>query len=597
MNASTLTSGKLRVLVADDIDTSRLALVELVEHLGHDCLQAASGDEALECIKAHTPDIVLLDILMPVLDGFEVTRLVRQRVTDRWLPVIVTSSLAWGEEHFVRALSMGADDYLVLPVSPPILEAKLRQYQRVLALQSNLAMLAQRQRAIHEHIADAIITVDQAQQIIEANLAAKLLFGVSSLSELAGQTLGDTLGVDLGHLMMHEEFAFTRKDGHVRPLGVSASQWSIGTQAYCTIALHDLTEWRRIERMKDEFLATVSHELRTPLTSVLGALALMAAGAAGVLPVAAQELTQVARRNGDRLGRLIDDVLDLTKLESNRMALHLRPTALEALVAEAVATNAAYAQRGDVTLEFVQSATRPQSMVDAHRLLQVMANLLSNAIKHSRPGQQVKVALYGDPQGWRIDVADQGPGIDPAFRARLFEKFAQADGSDRRVQGGTGLGLYISRLLVERMGGYIFAASDAGQGSTFSVVLPVYNEHDARPWVVCIAQDRQHLDRLTEWLSPLVRVEAVADAGMAAALVAREGPPAAVIANPQAQGSADDFCLRLRELASAQDIFMVGDAIDADFARRQGIAWVPLAGEPRQRLVNGLRSILQRSKT
>lgn len=595
MNASILNKGKLCVLVADDIDESRLALVELVQRLGHDCLQAASGDEALACIKAHTPDIVLLDILMPVLDGFEVTRLVRQRVTDRWLPVIVTSSLAWGEEHFVRALSMGADDYLVRPVSPAMLEAKLRQYQRVLALQSNLAMLAQRQRAIHEHIADAIITVDQAQQIIEANLAAKKLFGVADLTELAGQTLGDVLGVDLGHLMVHGELAFAQKDGLARPLGVSASQWSIGTQAYCTIALHDLTEWRRIERMKDEFLATVSHELRTPLTSVLGALGLMAAGAAGMLPVAAQELTQVARRNGDRLGRLIDDVLDLTKLEGNQMVLNMRPASLEAIVAEAVTTNAAYAQRGDVTLALVQSATRPQAMVDADRLLQVMANLLSNAIKHSRPGQQVKVALYGDPQGWRIDVADQGPGIDPAFRARLFEKFAQADASDRRVQGGTGLGLYISRLLVERMGGYIFAASDAGQGSTFSVVLPVHSEHHAKPWVVCIAQDRQHLDRLTEWLSPLVRVETVADVGMAAALVAREGPPAAVIANPQAQGSADNFCLRLRELAWAQDIVMVGDSIDADFARRQGIVWVPLAGESRQRLVDGLRTILERS--
>ena len=476
MNAPTLPDAKLCVLVADDIETSRHALAELVRALNHTCLQAASGDEALRCIEEQKPDIVLLDLLMPGVDGFEVTRLVRERITDRWLPVIVISSLAWGEEHFVRALSMGADDYLVRPVSPPFLKAKLRQYQRVLALQAKLAMLAQRQRSIHEHIADSIITVDSAQQIIEANLAAKTLFGGGpDASALTGRLLGDVAGVDFERLMTHREIAFIRADGQVTPLEVSASQWSIGTQAYCTIALHDLTEWRRIQRMKDEFLATVSHELRTPLTSVLGALGLMAVGAAGALPPAAQELTAVAKRNGDRLSRLIDDVLDLTKLEGNQMLLNMQPASLERLLAEAVAANAAYAQRSGVTLERVQMAVNPHVVVDADRFLQVMANLLSNAIKHSPAGQPVQVALYGSLQGWRIDVIDKGPGIDPAFRARLFQKFAQADGSDRRAQGGTGLGLYISHMLVERMGGRILAHSEAGQGSTFSVVLPVHS--------------------------------------------------------------------------------------------------------------------------
>ena len=592
MTASLLPDAKLCVLVADDIEASRQALAELVKNLNHTCLQAASGNEALRCIEEKKPDIVLLDLLMPGVNGFEVTRLVRQRITDRWLPVIVTSSFAWGEEHFLSALSMGADDYLVRPVSPLILQAKLRQYQRVLALQANLAMLAQRQRAIHEHIADAIITVDSAQQIIEANLAATTLFGAQSAFPLAGRLLREVVGVDLAQCMAHREITFAQPDGQTTPLEVSASQWSIGTQAYCTITLHDLTEWRRIQRMKDEFLATVSHELRTPLTSVLGALGLMAAGAAGALPCAAQELTVVAKRNGERLSRLIDDVLDLTKLEGNQMALNMRPVLLDSLLAEAVAANASYAQRHNVTLELAQSALRPQAMIDADRFLQVMANLLSNAIKHSPAGQPVQVSLYGSAQGWRIDVTDHGPGIDPAFRPRLFQKFAQADGSDRRVQSGTGLGLYISRMLVERMGGRIFAHSEAGQGSTFSLVLPVHNESAVKPWVVCIAQDRQQLERLTQWLSPLVRVEAAANADVALSIMAREGPPAAVVANPQAQGSADEFCSRLQGLAGVEAIFLVGDSIDAKFAQRHGMAWVPLVHGSQQRLLHGLKLIL-----
>lgn len=591
MNKSSLPDKRLNVLVADDIESSRRALVELIQSLGHTCLQAASGEQALHCIDTQKLDVVLLDLLMPDIDGFEVTRLVRQRVTSKWLPVIVTSSLE-GEEHFVQAVSMGADDYLVRPVRAAILQAKLRQYQRVLALQENLAVMAQRQRAIHEHIADAVITVDGAGLICEVNLAAKRLFSGTGPLELVGRPIGEITGIPLEDLLERREIELTQTNGDITPLGVSASQWSIGPHSYCTIALHDRSEWRRIERMKDEFLATVSHELRTPLTSVLGALGLLVVGAAGELPAAARELTVVAQRNGERLSRLIDDVLDLTKLEGNRMVLNLRPVALDSLLDEAVAANASYAQRSGVELRYGRLAGKPQALLDADRFLQVMANLLSNAVKHSRAGQVVQVALYGDPSGWRIDVTDQGPGIDPAFRDHLFEKFSQADGSDRRAREGTGLGLYISRMFVERMGGRIFAQSEAGQGSTFSLTFPVHSDGAHMPWVICIARDRQCLERLAEWLSPLARVEMVDDIAAARALVARNGPPAALVADPRAQGSADEFCKGLRSLAELDYVLLVSDSIDSSFAGRHGMAWLPLAQSSRQQLTARLQSLL-----
>ena len=594
MDASIRSDEKLSVLVADDIETSRSALVELVQSLGHTCLQATSGETALRCIVERQPDIVLLDLLMPDMDGFEVTRLVRQRVTDRWLPVVVTSSLE-GDEHFVRALTMGADDYLVRPVRPAILQAKLRQYRRVLALQENLTALAQRQQAIHENIADAVITLDAGGHICEVNLAAKKLFNGTTGADLIGRAIGEAIGVSLEELSVRREIEFRQCNGEMLALGVSVSNWSMGAHSYRTVALHDRSEWRRIERMKDEFLATVSHELRTPLTSVLGALDLLAAGAAGELPQGAQELAMVARRNGDRLSRLIDDVLDLTKLEGNRMVLDLRPAALDSLLAEAVTANASYAQQGGVTLQYEAPAGRPRALVDADRFLQVMANLLSNAIKHSSKGQVVRVSVSADLQGWRIDVIDQGPGIDPAFRDRLFEKFAQADGSDRRAQGGTGLGLYISRLFVERMGGRIFARSEAGQGSTFSVSFAAHSDAAVAPWLMCIARDRQHLERLAEWLSSVARVELVTEIGAAQAMVARDGPPAAVVADPRAQGAADDFCARLRGLVDATSILLVGDSIDAGFAQRQGMDWLPLDEATRQQLITRLQALLVKS--
>ena len=591
MNAPSLADEKLHVLVADDIEASRLAVVALVESLGHGCEQASSGAQALRCIDEDPPDIVLLDLLMPDLDGFEVTRLIRERVTDKWLPVIATSSLE-GDEHFIHALSMGADDYLVRPVKPAILRAKLRQYHRVLALQASLAELALRQSAIHQHMADAVITVDGSGGICEVNLAARQIFGAAAASDLVGRPIGEVTGFSLDELSQRREIEFTQAGGELIPLGVSASQWSIGKQSYYTVALHDRSEWRRIDRMKDEFLATVSHELRTPLTSVLGALALLSAGAAGELPADAQELALVARRNGERLSRLIDDVLDLTKLEGNRMLLNLRPAALDALLTEAVSANQSYAQQAGVTLKYESPAGKPRSLLDTDRFLQVMANLLSNAIKHSRKGQVVQVSLYGDVQGWRIDVSDQGPGIDPAFRAHLFEKFSQSDGSDRRAQGGTGLGLYISRLFVERMGGRISAQSESGQGSTFSLSFGVYEDASTTPWLVCIACDRQHLERLADWLSSLARVEAVTDVAAAQALVARDGPPAAVVADPRAQGSADEFCARLRGLVDGGAVLLVGDSVDAGFAQRQGMDWLPLAETTRAQLIQRLQPML-----
>jgi len=577
----------LTVLVADDIEASRQALALLVASLGHQTVLAGSGGEALEIVGTRRPDLVLLDLLMPDLDGFEVTRILRQQVTDRWLPVIVTSSLR-GQEHFIHALSRGADDYLPRPVNPALLDAKLRHYRRVLGLQSKLAGLAQRQQAIHESIADAVITVAEDGRISEANRAARHILATA---EPVGGTLRSAIGVDLNDLLKLRQIELADRHGQSRPMSVSVGTWSTGLQTYTTIALHDLSEQRRIERMKDEFLATVSHELRTPLTSVIGALGLLTAGAAGPLPDAARELAVVALRNGDRLGRLIDDVLDLTKLEGKRMELQSRAAALDTLVAEAVAANEGYAQRGGVVLQWTGTAASPTALVDPDRFLQIMANLLSNAIKHSKSGQSVRVRLYGVPKGWRIDVADQGPGIDPSFRARLFDKFAQADGSDRRAVGGTGLGLYISRLLVERMGGQIAAESTPGQGSTFSVVFPAHQA--GAGWLLCLARDHQRLARLGQWLDPLCRVESATDAIGARALVERHGPPAALVADPQGQESADQFCLQLRSLAPGSAIVLTGDSIDARYAAAQGLVWVPATGGSPQPLVEWVRDHIQ----
>ncbi|MCY1075598.1 ATP-binding protein [Archangium lansingense] len=244
----------------------------------------------------------------------------------------------------------------------------------------------------------------------------------------------------------------------------------------------DVTEQKRleaerhqVERMKSEFVSTVSHELRTPLTSIRGSLGLLEGGILGELPPQAQDMVRIARTNTERLIRLINDILDLEKMESGKLDFHLEPLELRALLAQAVEAHHGYAEECGATVELAVEAPEARAMVDGDRLLQVLANLLSNALKFSPRGERVTLRLARVATRLRVSVEDRGPGIPESFRARIFEKFAQADGSDTRRKGGTGLGLSIARALVERMGGTLDFVTGDGLGTTFRVELPEWH--------------------------------------------------------------------------------------------------------------------------
>jgi signal transduction histidine kinase len=567
---------QLQILVVDDILESRRALCALVAELGHVAVGADSGQAALALLQERAPDLVLLDLLMPDLDGFEVTRRMRALTGTRWLPVIVTSSLQ-GEEHFIHALENGADDYLLRPVSAGLLQAKLRHYGGVLALQSRLAALAQRQRDILDNILDPVITLDAAGRVTELNQAARSLAGRGGQPLTAGTPCESLFGVALPELLDRREVELHRGTGSRFVAELGLSQWRDDGDVHYTLVLRDLTEQRQVARMKDEFLATVSHELRTPLTSLLGALGLLAGGAAGALPAPALPLAEVARRNGERLSRLIDDILDLTKLEGDRLVLHLRPQPLAPLLREALVANQGYAERAGVKLvaEGLDAAAVPDVRLDGDRFLQVMANLLSNAIKHSPQGDSVRVILAAGATGARITVCDRGPGVEPRFRSRMFEKFSQADATDRRTQGGTGLGLYITRLLVERMGGRIAADEAAGAGASFSVEFPAAVRAAAvgRPAVLHVDSDFERRARVASWLAPLCELRSAASLAQARSL-ASVPSPVLCIGNPQDQGPAEEFCSGLGQLAADGAVLLYGDSVDQAFCDRVGLPWL-----------------------
>jgi PAS domain S-box-containing protein len=238
--------------------------------------------------------------------------------------------------------------------------------------------------------------------------------------------------------------------------------------------IEDISERKRMERMKNEFVSTVSHELRTPLTSITGALGLIAGGALGTLPEQAGQMVAVAHKNSQRLTHLINDLLDMEKLMAGKLRFDLRAQPLMPLIDGAIHDNQAYADQYGVRLDFTERVDAAEVEVDSLRLQQVLANLLSNAVKFSPQGRVVEVRASLRGEHVRVAVIDQGPGIPAAFRDRIFQKFSQADASDTRQKGGSGLGLAISRELMEHMGGSIGFESVAGEGATFYFDLPLY---------------------------------------------------------------------------------------------------------------------------
>ncbi|MBT9591486.1 MAG: PAS domain S-box protein [Thiobacillus sp.] len=271
------------------------------------------------------------------------------------------------------------------------------------------------------------------------------------------------------------EWTYVRKDGSTYPvlLSVTALFDAAGAiYGYLGIG-YDITERKRMELMKREFISTVSHELRTPLTSIRGALGLVAGGATGALPDKAKELINIASTNCDRLVRLINDILDMEKIESGKMVFDMRLLDLPALVNETIAANQAYAAQHQTAIVVDGELPDLRVMGDRDRLIQVMTNLLSNAAKFTPPGGSVHVSLEQRGAYARIAVRDEGPGIPEEFQSRLFQKFSQADSSDTRKKGGTGLGLSITKAIVEHLRGRISYQTEKNKGTTFFVDLPL----------------------------------------------------------------------------------------------------------------------------
>lgn len=391
--------------------------------------------------------------------------------------------------HYISMFAYGLAMLIIIGVGLII----VRRIQLFIAYrnkaESDLREAETRIRTIVETIVDGLVTIDRQGIVKTFNPAAEQIFGYKA-EEVIGYNVKMlmprsyakehdgylhnylTTGVEKV-IGLGREVVGQRKDGSTFPMELSVSEMQINDERMFTGIVRDITERKKMERMKSEFISTVSHELRTPLTSIRGALALVLGKAAGQLPDKIRNMLEMANRNSERLTLLINDILDLEKIESGLLEFEFNPVDLVALARQAVADNDGYASQHDARLTLDTSLEQASILGDDHRLLQVFANLISNAVKYSPENGVVKVSVIAHESGYRVSVRDYGLGIPEEFHSRIFQRFAQADSSDTRDKGGTGLGLSITKAIVERHNGQIDYETEFGKGTVFYFDLPV----------------------------------------------------------------------------------------------------------------------------
>ena len=352
-------------------------------------------------------------------------------------------------------------------------------------------------REITDTVPALIAYLDINQRFIFHNKACEEVFGMS-FDQIHGRTLAEVIGPTTyelvrdkaeealrGYVVQYERVQSTPQ-GKFRDYAINYfPRYGEGQDGSKVIGFYtlgtDITELKRIDRMKSEFVSTVSHELRTPLTSIRGSLGLIAGGVVGELPDAVKTLVGIAKNNCERLIRLINDILDSEKIESGKMRMDLKNVDIRQVVRQALAANEGYATQHRITMHLQVPDEPLQVSIDTDRMIQVLTNLLSNAVKFSSSGGTVDVRVLRGTQGIRVEVADHGSGIPDDFRGHIFQKFSQADSSDTRQKGGSGLGLNISKTLIEEMGGHISFTSVVSEGSTFFFEVPEWQSSKAVP--------------------------------------------------------------------------------------------------------------------
>ncbi len=556
---------KVNILLVDDYPENLLALEAILESLGQNLVRATSGAEALRCLLNQDFAVILLDVQMPDMDGFETATLIRQREQSRHTPIIFLTAFSSSDNMVFKGYSLGAVDYLFKPIEPEILKYKVaafvdlfqktaevkRQAVQLAAMNAELKKREEMFRSLSACSPVGIFLTDTEGKCTYTNPRYQAICGVT-LKESLGNNWTQKINSEDQEQISSEwysafregqeykgEFRIVSQEGLERWVSVSCSPMLEQHQVTGYVGtLEDITKRKQAEeehikliceqtarqeaetanRLKDEFLATLSHELRTPLTSILGWAKLLRQRRFD--EKATSNALETIERNATLQAKLIEDILDVSRIMRGKLHLNLCPVNLVSVISTVVDSVQLQTEAKNIQLEYIiepvaaeeignTSFSSSSAFVlsspfvvsgDLNRLQQIVSNIVSNAIKFTSSGGRIEVRLSVLEENLEIqgkgDVAansntismsttvsyvkmtfsDTGSGISPDFLPYVFERFRQADSSITRNQGGLGLGLAIVRHLVELHRGSVRAESPGlSQGATFTVKLPLLN--------------------------------------------------------------------------------------------------------------------------
>lgn len=521
MTPTPATDDRVNILLVDDQPNNVLALESILADMGQNLVTANSGKAALRHLLDQEFAVILLDVQMPELDGFETAQLIRQRDKSRDTPIIFLTALSRSETNVFRGYELGAVDYIFKPFHPEILRSKVNVFVQLF-----------RQREAIKRQAQELVRLSKQNELI-LNAAAEGVFGISptgattfvnpAAARMISVSVEELLAKDI-HAVVHPMFpgvatcdpstcalnqvvrggfhhdevetTFFRSDGTSFPVEFCASPLrdEDGTPLGSVITFRDVTEkraaalaaeaerrYREAEaqnRAKDNFLATLSHELRTPMTSILGWVQFLRLGS--YTQEELDEALETVETSARLQARLIDDMLDVSRIVLGKFQVDLQPTKVTEIIEAALATARPAASAHDVkiTAGFDQHGDDVVA-ADVSRMQQVIGNILSNAIKFTPAGKSIDLKLEKTDSQMKIYVTDQGEGIDPSFLPHVFERLRQDEKGSNR--SGLGLGLAIARHIVELHHGEITAESEGrGRGARFTVTLPLLHTSSDR---------------------------------------------------------------------------------------------------------------------
>lgn len=511
------------ILVVDDNPANLLAFAAILGPLGHPVVQASTAEEALKHLLRHEVALILLDVQMPDMSGFELATLLRSHTRFGHVPIIFVTALSREDTHVFAGYAHGAVDYLLKPFEPEILRAKVNVFLELHRRQETIRAQAAR---LHAHELKEIerrnderfrgLTESMPLPVLGVDHRGHLYVCNRAWTEYSGFTAEQTETLANARIMHAEdaervlvewrkgtrsgrpfdfECRLRRCDGALRwhLLRAVPERGHHQLEGPWIVAGLDIETQKTVEqerarllereqrareaaeaanRLRDDFLATVSHELRTPLNAILGWASIIRTGA--IDPKRLTHAIATIERNARAQARLVNDILDVSRVVTGKLRLQVASLDLVNVVSDAVETVRPAADAKNIDLRWTPPASSVRLTGDAARLQQIAWNLLSNAIKFTPKGGRVEVTLDHDVDHVHLRVTDNGAGIAPDFLPYVFDRFRQADATMTRAHEGLGLGLSIVKSLTELHGGQVEVKSAGpGQGAVFSVAIPV----------------------------------------------------------------------------------------------------------------------------